>query len=177
MQIDYKRQIWITLGVVLGAALLFIPVFYLTSEAMTKNIQEIVDRRSLIRQGSSLTGTLADLKKEKLDAERYRYVLDNLVASRDEIVVSFSGWVEREAAASQVGTSFSFQGSEVLPTDENFGYAQFVVRLSGDLNDLTSLIKKLEQESKRFLLIFESFDINKAGEGYQISLTGRIFFK
>ena len=157
--------------------MIFIPAFYWSRAQINKNIQEIVEKKSLIRQGSNLTGTLASLKKEKTEAVRFSQALERLIATRDELVVNFSGWLDREASNYQVGITFSFQGNEVLPNEEGFGQAQFSIRLSGDLSNIVALMRRLERESNQFLLNFDNFDINRGAEGYYVTVVGKVFFK
>lgn len=177
MVVDFKRQLWMTLTVILGVFVLFGPAFFWVRRQIDFQVSDIVRQRELIRQESTLTGTLADLKREKQTVEIYQQNLERLVVGRDQLIVGFSEWLEREARFYDVGTSFNFQGSEVLPAGDSFGQAEFGVRLTGSVSSLVGLFRRLEQESRQFLINFNDFDVSQGPQGYVLAAGGRVYFR
>lgn len=174
---DFKRQLWITLGVFLGAILLFGGGLLMLKDRISSKVGEIANQRGLIQQASTLTETLANLKSEEQAVSSYGRSLNRLIADRDDLVVSFSQWLESEAKFYNIGTSFNFEGSEVPPTENSFGHAGFSLKLNGSLADVASFLKHLERESMRFLLSFESFNISHDQNNYSASVSGLVYFK
>jgi len=174
---NFKHQLWISLGVFLTWVFLFGGGLLILKDKVSAKVDEIMNQRGLIQQASTLTETLANLKKEKQAAGTYSQSLDQLVASRDDLVVGFSQWLESEARLYNVGTNFSFAGSEVPPTENSFGHAGFSLKLSGSLADEASFLKHLERESRRFLINFENFNINQDQNNYTASVAGVVYFK
>ncbi|MEK7181267.1 MAG: hypothetical protein AAB738_02970 [Patescibacteria group bacterium] len=174
---DFKHQLWITLGVFLGVILLFGGGLLALEAKVSSRVGEITNQRGLIQQASTLTETLANLKNEKQVAGGYSKSLEQLVTNRDDLVVGFSRWLESEAKLYSVGASFNFEGSEVSPTADSFGYARLSLKLSGPLTSVASFLKHLERESMRFLMNFESFNISQNQNDYSVSVAGLVYFK
>jgi hypothetical protein len=177
MSSDFKRQLWITLGVLAAGVVVFGSAYYWAINRVNSLTASIIEQRSLIWQGSNLTETLANLKKEKQTVEAYTQALNNLVATRDQLVVNFSKWLNNEAMQYRVGVDFSFQGGETQAAQDNLGYAGFSIKLSGSLNDSVNFLRHLERETRQFLLSFGSFDVDRGPSGYIISANGRVYFK
>ncbi|MBI3589442.1 MAG: hypothetical protein HY093_03480 [Candidatus Liptonbacteria bacterium] len=173
---DFKKQVWLTLAILGGAGLVFGSAYYFSVQRINAQVQEIVRQRALIRQSSTITQTLANLKQEGQAAEPYKQAMERLVATRDQLIVNFSDWLTREASIYGAGVSFSFQGSETKPTPDDFGSAGFSIKLSGHFRDIVGLLKYLELESPQFLITFNDFDVSQSNGGYNVAADGKVFF-
>ncbi len=177
MQQHIRRQLWISLAVIFGAGLVFFLGTYWFKSQISGVVFDIISQRDLMEQRATLTETLANLRREKQVADNYIRVLDSMVATKDELFLDFSRWLEGEALIYQVGINFNFQGAEVQPTEGSLGYAEFSLRLAGGLHNIVNFLKYLEVDSKRFLMTFNGFDFVKGSDGYNVSTGGRIFFE
>ncbi len=176
MQKEVKHQVLVSVTVIFFFGLLFFFGVYWLKTGTSGLVADIIGQHNLIQQRSNLTETLAVLRKEKQVGGMYSQVLNSLVASRDELFVDFSRWLDQEALAYQVGASFSFQGTEVAPSAGNLGYAEFSLKLTGNFKNIVNFLSYLETSSKRFLLSFNGFDVAQGVDNYNVSVGGRVFF-
>lgn len=177
MLLDFKKQAWITLIVLGGFLLVLWAAFLWLKGEINFRTSEIAEQRKLIQQGSVITETIAALTTEKQAAQPYIDTFDSVIATRDDLVVNFSRWLENEAELFGLGLTFGFQGSESKPTESDLGQVGFSIKLIGAFEDAISFLNHLESGRKVFLMSLDSFDIVSGSQAYTVSASGRVFFR
>lgn len=172
----FRRELLISLFVIIGGLLIFSATLYLLSSDLSARAEKIVADRALISQRSAALEFLAESKKNTPRADVYKQAMDRILVSQDQIL-DFSRWLDGLARVRQVGLSFSFQGGQVSPHGDAPGYIGFSLDLNGKLDDLTNFLKDIEFQSPGFLINLDNFDLSRNGSNYRILTQGRVFFK
>ncbi len=176
MKDTFKRQLWLSIGIVAGSIVVASVAFYVLSVSLSDEASKIVLDRATIDTQTSALGSLASLKSDAPQAARYELAMRSLLPDQYKIV-GFGQWLSAIGAKHAVLTSFSLQGA-ITPAGKGVaGTAGFSMNAEGSHDAIIAFLKDLESEAQGFLLSLDTFDIAKSGDHERITARGVLFFQ
>lgn len=171
------KEIRLSLAIIVGSLVVFWGVFYFFQMKTNALADEIVQRRSIIKEHSTLGEVLASLKSDAQVAEGYEAAIDVLIPPKDKLFVGLSSWLQSQERLFGVSVRFSFQGNESDPTETDLGVVGFSMTVNGQLGDVVRFLRSVETQADQFLLRFNSIDVARDINSYRVSVGGDVFFK
>lgn len=175
-QKNFKRQVWVGIGIVAGSMVIFGVAFYVLVGNIQKQAAAITDSRASISTQSTLINSFSNLKANTDVAATYQAAMDKLLASQDNLI-SFPSQIEGVARNDGITVAFAFQGDPVPATQNTVGYVGFTLNASGGLGDITTFLENIESSTPILLSRIDTFDLTQSGANYALAATGRVFFK
>ncbi len=173
----FRKELIIGAAIFFGGMLIITAGLYFLSNDITSKASTIVIDRALIGDRAQAIESLAGLKKNLSEAERYQKAIDKILVPQDQLI-DFGRWLDGLARTRQVALSSAFDGTEVLPQAETLGSIGFSIDVSGALPNLLDFIRDVEVRSPRFLVDMVSFDMTRlSGSDYRATSRGRVYFK
>ncbi|MDD5431264.1 MAG: type 4a pilus biogenesis protein PilO [Candidatus Pacebacteria bacterium] len=155
----------------LGAILILIVVIFVVKGNINSNVKKINLDRTVINSQVESLKALADLRSEYEEASPNFSFLENILPSRDEILI-FSKDMETLAKNDQLGFGFTF-GSETKSTPVAPGSIAFRMAIQGPYSNLITFLKDVEKS--RYLVDFVNFNLSKRGDSYDADISGLVF--
>lgn len=172
----FRRQVIISLIIILGSAGLSIAAISWLKKDIQLQAEQISNQKNIINKRIAILGNLAELKKMMPQAEAYKKAMDAVMLNREDLL-NFPRRLEDLARIHRLGINFSFKGEEIKPQDDKPGYANFSVDVMGTIDNLINFIKDVEYRSVGFIAAFESVDFLKSDDNYKANLQGKVFFR
>ncbi len=172
---NFKKQVWIGIGFVLGSIVVFGAIFFVLSGIIGSQADSIMSGRANIANQSALINSYSDLKANAPTATAYEAAMNKILASQDNLI-AFPSQIDGIAHNDNVADTFSFQGDPVPARATAPGYIAFKLNLTGSLSALLVFFKDMES-APILLSSIDSFDLAQSGPSYTVSATGRVFFK
>lgn len=155
--------------------MLFGGAFYWLRGDLEKRADAAQKDRAIIESRSRILESLARLKTDSGEAAIYKKAIDLILPVQDKLL-EFPRWLDAAARLRQVGQTFNFRGSAVPPGENTPGYIVFTLDMSGQLDNLSNLLKDIESGKEKFLARFDNFDLTRTESGYRLLTQGRVFF-
>ena len=173
----FRKELIISAAVFFGGMLIITAGLYFVSNNIASQVSTIVIDRALISDRSRAIESLAGLKKNVSEAERYQKAIDKVLVPRDQLI-DFGRWLEGLARTRGVEVSSAFDGAEVQPSVGALGSVGLSIDARGALPNLLDVIRDVELRSPRFLVDLMSFDVTRVNASeYRIMSRGRAYFK
>lgn len=140
---------------------------------VSSQTQKIRMQRETLVNRTQAVSTLANLQSDFNESQKYLSILENILPTRDQLI-DFPRELEIAARNQNLGFGFSF-GNEKSPSNSEPGATSFSVTLQGTQTQIFNFVRFLEQS--RFLIRFLTLDMNRAGEVFNTTVRGEVFFK
>lgn len=173
---NFRRNLVTSVSVILASFIIFGIIFYWFAGDLGAQAKKVEESRATIRGRARLVETLARLKRNRLEVERYQTFVDALLPAQDGLL-DFSRWLENLGRVHQISLRSSFQGATLTPTVDAAGTIGFLMEVDGSFSSLVEFFKELETRSARFLVTLDNFDVNRSGGSYKVSVYGRVFYR
>jgi hypothetical protein len=175
-QDNFKRHVWIGVGIIAGSMVVFGVAFYILAGNIQKQADAITVGRNTIANQSALINSYSNLKENAAAAAAYQAAMDKLLATQDNLI-AFPSQIDGIARNDGVDMTFSFQGDPVPASLNTAGYVGFKLDVTGPLSGIIVFLKNIESSAPILLLKIDTFDLAQSGSGYALAATGRVFFK
>ena len=175
-QRNFKKQLWLGIGIVAGSVVVFGIAFYLVAGDIGNVATAITRSRSDIATQNAIIGSYSDLKENAGTAANYQTAMDKLLAEQDELI-TFPSQLDGIGRSNGVDVTFSFQGDPVLAGQNKVGYINFRLSAIGSLDNVTAFLKDVEVSVPILLSRVNSFDLTQNGPNYTLAAQGKVFFK
>lgn len=172
----FRRQVIISLIIILGSVGLAIAVISWLKKDIQTQVNKISSSKNLINKRVAILSNLAELKKMIPKADAYKKAMNAIMLTREDLL-NFPRRLEDLARIYNLGISFNFKGEEVKPQGNKPGYANFSIDVTGAIDKLINFIKDVEYKSLGFMATFEAVDFLKSGDNYKVNLQGKVFFR
>jgi hypothetical protein len=174
MKSDFKRQLWMSFGLIFGAVAVASAAIYFLSNDLTAQAEKIIADKNLIARQAAFVGVLASLKSDAPVAIQYTAAINKLLPVHDELI-GFPQWLVNLGQTHNVSIASAFQGGDVPPTDEAPGTDGFSMGVTGNSTDIIAFLSDIESQAPAFLLSLDSFDFANTGSAYRLSTQGKLF--
>lgn len=174
MKGNFKKQLWISSGIILIAVAVTFSVMYFVSGDLTSQATKIVADKNLLAQQAAVVGILAQLKSDAPQSEQYEAAMNQLVPAHEDLI-SFPTQLQTLGQADNVVVVVTFTGVNVPATASELGTDGFSLTATGAASDLDTFFKDLETQSSVYLLSVDSFDFANSDSGYTLSVQGKVF--
>jgi len=172
----FKKELIIGAAVFFGGILIISAGLYFVSNDIAARVSAIVTERALINDRARTLGSLAGLKRDLPEAERYRAAINKLLISKDS-VIGFPPWLSDVARARHVAVSLTW-GADHDPQPGTLGFVGFSMNANGSSENLLGFLRDVEFHSSRFLVDLTSFDlVRTSGSEYGVISQGKVYFK
>ena len=176
MKDNFKRKLWISLGIIIGSVVLASVGLYILSGSITGAADKVIADRTLVRSQTTALSSLASLKHDAPVAAKYVDAINKLVPDQYALV-TFGQWLQVLAGKYGVTTHFSFQGTPATPAPGSAGTAAFIADAEGSVTNLTLFMKDLEAQAPGFLLSLNTFDLTDDGVNSRVIVQGILYFR
>lgn len=173
MKSRFKKQLWISIGVICIAVIAASVAMYYFSDSMTTQAATILADKNLLARQTTVLGVLADLKSQAPQAAQYTTAMNALVPTHDSLI-GFSDWVTKLGLRDNVSVSVSFNGQNVPASGSSLGTDGFAMTVVGASADTSTFFTDFEK-AQNFLVSISGFDFANSGPGYRITLQGKVF--
>ena len=174
MKNNFRKQLLVDFGVILGAVVITSGAIYFLSGDLTAQADKIVADKTLTARQTAAVGTLASLKSEAPIAADYEAAMGKLLPTHDGLI-NFPQWLTSVGSSHHVSVSFAFQGGATPAAAAVAGSDPFSLSASGSSEDLLAFITDIETQSQAFLLSIDSLSFTNDVGGYRLSATGKVF--
>ena len=174
MKVNFKKQLWISFGIIFGAIAVASIALYFLSSDLDAQAAKIISDKTLVAQRAAIVGVLASLKSNAVQATQYADAMNKLLPSHDELI-GFPQWIASVSQAHNVSVSVVFRGDNTTATNSTPGSDGFSLSATGAAADIVAFLNDLEARSPGFLLAIDSFDLTNNASSYQLSVQGRVF--
>lgn len=170
----FRKQLWISFGVVFGTIILAAAAIYFLSNDLNAQANKIISDKTLIDRQTAVLGVLAKLKSDAPTAAAYSALFDKLLPTHDALI-GFPQWVAAIGKSHNVDATVVFQGNNT-PTSTSAPAADgFSLTASGAMDDLTAFLADIESRAAGFLLSIDAIDLVDGGTTYRLTAQGRVF--
>ncbi len=172
---DYKKSLFINIGVTIGAFAVFVAFFVLLRMNISHQVDVVTDIRSKRAYVAQSADDLASLVKDAPIARNYTSELTSLVPTHDYLISSFSKDIKAIAQKDNASLAFTF-GNESPASAGKLGSIAFSATISGPMNSILGFIGEIE--SRYYAIKITTMDINSASSNSSnMSANGQIFFE
>jgi hypothetical protein len=172
---DYKKSLFLNIGVTLGAITVFAAFFVLLRMNISHRVSVVTDIRSKRASVAQSADDLASLVKDAPVARAYTSKLTSLVPTHDYLISSFSNDIKAIAQKDNVSLSFLFR-TESPASAGQLGSIAFSATIDGSMNSILGFISEIE--STYYAIQINTIDINKISDNAsRMSASGQIFFE
>lgn len=170
---DFKRRFLIELSIAIGLVVFLMGLLFLIGWDLSRRAGIADSRRSELTYRNLAISSLASLKKDATEAERYFGILENVLPQHDQLI-DFSKELNSAARSRNLGFSFAFK-SEREAQEDRAGAASFAMSLQGKTDQVLDFIRFIERS--RFLVKLTSFDFSRFEDGFRAAINGEVFFR
>ena len=85
-QKDFKKQLWLGIGIIAGSMVVFGVVFYIFANNVKNSTDAIVRGRNDIIEESTFINSYSNLKKNAPAVATYQVAMDQLLAAQDNLI-------------------------------------------------------------------------------------------
>lgn len=174
MSVAFKQPLWISFGIVFGAATVAGVAIYFLSGDITAQADKIISDKTLVTRQAAVVGILASLKSDAPKAAQYSAAMKKLLPTHDELI-GFSPWLNALGQTHNVSVAFSFRGDNAGATASSLGTDGFSLSVTGSSKDILSFLQDIETRAQSFLLSIDSFEFGQSDSGYRLNAQGRLF--
>ena len=162
MQKEFRHDLYVSIGAVLGAFLFAGVALTWLNHSLFEGTVHIVEQRFAIAQYSQTIDLLANLKKVAPLIASYQSKMNLLLSNEDDSLLELRPWIDGVSRTNRVAMEeFSFQGPGVPVKDAEAGYRSFTLSVAGPLDALTQFFREIELHSSKFLVSIDSLDVNQ----------------
>lgn len=170
---DFKKRLFINLGVLLGLIAALIGLLTVISWDLSKQKDKIVEQRRELNQRTQYFSVLASLQKKYNEVQKYSSVLSNVLPQYEELF-KFTEELNLAAKERKLGFGFSFAGEQ--PASEGAaGTANFNLSIQGKEGEVLNFLNFIE--NMRFLVNLFNLDMVKSDAGFDLTANGQVFFQ
>lgn len=173
---NFRRELMMSISFIAGSALIFGIAVYFLSDNITVKAQKISSDRASIGNRSELIGGLAEQKASSPEVKKFQQQINLILPVKDDLV-NYQSWLDGLSRVHQVSINFQFSGETAAASNSSPGYIKFILNANGDYTGLTNFIKDVEYKDARFTTKFDTFDLKRSGNDYNISVDGKIYFR
>ena len=176
MTLNFKRQVWIYIGIIGASILVFLGVIFFLENKIEQSVATITKDENAMAEQNAAVSIFANLKLSVTDARRYEAAMNKLLVTQDNLI-SFPSQVDDLGRTTGVATKFSFSGDPVPGTATTTGSYGFTLGVTGPPDSIVNFLKNLEITSPVLLSRIESFDLVQNDPNDTLSANGTLFFK
>lgn len=173
---NFKEQVWVGFGILVGSLVVFGALFYILVVDVQHAVDAIAQNRDVVASESTLVNSFSDLKENVASAAVYQTAMDKLLATQDNLIV-FPSQIDGLAQKDDVDAVFSFEGDPVPSGPNTVGHVDFTLNATGPLTNITTFLKDMESSAPILLSKIDSFDLTQGGQSYTLAASGEVFFK
>jgi hypothetical protein len=175
MQAEFKKKLWVSVGVIVLSFALFAAATWQLTGNISGRVANIAKKRMTLQEQVNLIQTLAQFKSVDAQATDYESKLSSILPGREQLL-DFPKWLNAVADDRNVRISFAFQGDN--PTaGTGLGAIAFRLSVSGNVQDITNFFADMETNKPRFIVQLGTMDISQSGSDYQVSVTGMVYYQ
>ena len=174
MGVNFKRQLIMSLAVMLGGIVLSAGAFYFLVGNINAAANTIVTDKALADQQSGALAVVATLKRQEAQAAVYQAAMNKLLIGQDGLI-GFNQWISNAAARHQVTDTVTFQHAS--PLDSFAGEMGFSLGVNGSIANIISFLNDIELEGSGYLVQIKAFTLTSVNGSYQLSSQGYVFYK
>lgn len=174
MEKSFKRQLTVSMGIILGTFAVSAAALYLLSSDLSAHADKVISDKAFVAGQTEILGSLAALKSGAAQSAPYADAMKKLLPTHDALI-GFPQWIVSVGHAHNVSVSFTFTGQNTGATDLSPGTDGFSLSASGSAADLVAFLDGLEMTGPGFLLAINAFDLTNNGSAYQLSAQGNLF--
>lgn len=167
---------WLKLNSAIFGALLVVGgglIVYLYFDVANR-LEEVLADRVLFNARSQGIASIAALREESKKGAGYLVQLQEILPKKDDLF-NFSRALDAAARNRKVNLSFAF-GADAGGVSPGTGAITFTITTTGTYADTMNFIR--DMETSKFLVIFDTFDIVRAGmQTYSTTITGQVFYR
>jgi Tfp pilus assembly protein PilO len=176
MQDNFRRESWISIAVIVGSLLVYGGLVWWFDRDLEAKAKDVALSRSLINQRAKSIEVLANLKRNSREVESRQEIMAQLIPVREELL-NFPRWLEGIARLHGVAMVFSFDPGTTPPQGDRPGHENFRLTANGSYEELERFFRDIEQQSSRFLLSLNSFDLVRTESDYRATVLGRVYYR
>ena len=170
----FTPKIIINISIIVGFLILATWLIAVLSSELESKAQSIQEQRLEIASRIRAISELAELREAAEEAEPAIATLNNVLPKRDELV-AFPRYLENLADKNKVTLGFNFIGEELEASNDKAGQSSFTIDILGGYANVLNFIEGLEEGT--FLIDLNSFNIALERDGFDVELTGVIYFR
>jgi len=174
MKDTFKRNLWISVSIIVGSIMLAWIGVYLLSGQITGQVKKIIADRSIVAQQATALASLADLKRDAPKAAPYENAINTLLPDQYQLI-GFSEWLDGRGKQFSVTTHFSLQGTPAPSAPGTVGTAPFSADAEGSAENLLAFMKDIEIQAPAFLLSISSVDFVNDGLNSRVTFQGTLY--
>lgn len=168
---EFKQWLLKNIGVAAGVSFILALLILFLGGDISNRVRKIKSqRRDLITRSQSIE-SLASLRADASRAEKLLESLQNALPTKDQLI-GFSKTLEKFAKNNRLDFGFSF-GAETPSTNAAPGANEFVLTSGGAYANFIRFLKAVEESD--YFVSFNSFDISRKGERFEILAKGKVF--
>jgi Tfp pilus assembly protein PilO len=137
---------------------------------------QIASQKADLQKKIALLSSLGDLKSQSGAVAQYQQEMDAMLPSSDQLL-DFPNWLDGLSRINSVSMNFTFQGNQTPPTQSAPGYIIFNISLGGKLQDIINFMNAMEISLPRYMINFQTINLNQVGSSTQVTINGQLFFR
>lgn len=170
----FTPKIIINISIILGFLIMVAWLLSVLADEVQSKSQSVQEHRLEIASRIRAISELAELREDAREAQPAIELLNNTLPKRDELV-TFPRYLDTIARENNVTLRFNFVGEETPPEENKAGQSPFTITIAGNYANVISFIEDLE--GGEFLLRLDSFNITLERSGFDVELTGSVYFR
>ncbi len=173
---EFTRRLMMHIGIYSGIIIIFLVALFFLSSDIDGRVKTIEQLHGELEFWSQSTDSLASLKQDEAQANQYASDLQNIVPSRDQLLIFFPD-LNSIAKQNSVNVSPNL-GVEEQSANSKLGATNFDLVSVGSFPNLMSFLKSLQ--ASRYPIKFTNLEMLQVQQGqkdeFKISLSGKVFY-
>lgn len=171
---ELRESLQWSVPIVAGSFILFIIFARMLFSSTDALVSKITQNRGTLFRYSNAPSILADIKKEKDEAEPYKAALSKMIPNQEDLL-NRKSWAESIMRIYNLTGQLSFS-NPTPPTPTELGYAPFTIEANGTFTDIRMFLRNIEVTDPRFFISMDSIQIVKNQDTYKANVSGKFFF-
>jgi len=168
---NFQKRLLVFVGVPLGICLVLIVALFFMGSDITKRTNKIRQLRSDMLFNMQLTESLAVLRRDSQQVQKYAFEIQNILPSRDQLV-TFPRTLSTIARQNKIELNSSL-GQEISGGIGELRQTDFTMTGGGPLDNFINFLKSLE--GARYLISLKSLDFTRQEDVFRVLITGKVF--
>lgn len=176
MNSNFKKRLWIGVGVIFGSMVIAFGAFYFLSDGLHVQADSVVAEKVAAQRAAAAIANFAALKTDAPQAAKYEAVMQKLLPDRSGLI-TFNTWVNQIAKRYGVAATVAYQGDPTLPVGAVPGSAAFTMTVQGPENSIVPFVNYITARAAGFPLSFGSFDFTDDRTQENLIAQGTLYFR
>jgi hypothetical protein len=176
MSADFKKRLWIRVGVIAGSIAIAIGAFWYFSGVITTQAAKVAMLKQEAANNASAEAQFAALESAAPKAARYAAAFQSLLPDQSSLI-NFNAWLVAAGQRYGVQVAGAFRGTPVPPAGNTPGTASFTITAQGPEGSLVPFLDYLTQNDPGFIVSFKSFDYTNDRTQENLTAQGVTYFQ